>query len=285
MPSITNETYYREPWHLVDEFNSTYWSGLDANVFIGDIFVEEIVQVQYQIVEQVTPYYGYANYTAQRMHRGQRVISGSFLLNFKQSGYLFSLINTLTTDRLDAANVPLSTDPVAPEQNFSPAKNTLINSIDFIKQAFNNPSLIHSTPSVTPAMTERIKRYAQQRATYWNNDPKTNWGPKETEFFGKLPSSRRPLYAGPKEGLTLKIVYGNPSAPSQMLHRNALGQYERTNASEDYFSYGIVSTVELLSGVEITGLSKVVDDSGRPTMEQYSFIARDYMDITPAAND
>jgi hypothetical protein len=34
--------------------------------------------------------------------------------------------------------------------------------------------------------------------------------------------------------------------------------------------------VEVLEGVEITGVGKAIEDSGRPLLESYHFIAADY---------
>jgi hypothetical protein len=59
----------REPYFLVDQFDSTYWSGLSVSVYAGPFLLDEAVSIQFQVSESVTPYYGYANYTAQRMPR------------------------------------------------------------------------------------------------------------------------------------------------------------------------------------------------------------------------
>lgn len=347
---LTTESQYREPWHLVDEYNSTYWSGLDANVFFNGIHIEEIVQIQYQVVESVTPYYGYAYYTAQRMHRGQRIISGNFLINFKQSGYLFGLLETFKTNGRSSyfdpgtdPNTPLPPDsgdiepstswnqaPSASQQTppakvgevasfsgskqktFSPFEsldaavantnswlplippntaansNTQAASLDtksFLETTRSKVESLSSQDNAPPADQAFITRqFAQWRAASWHSDP-AYLSEKNRQFFGSNPSSRRPLYKGPKAGISVKIAYGNPMIETQTLRRNALGEYIRQGTDASYFGNAIVSTIDMLTGVEITGVTKVVDDSGRPVLEQYSFLARDYMDITSAYND
>jgi hypothetical protein len=102
------------------------------------------------------------------------------------------------------------------------------------------------------------------------------------EQFGALPSSQDSLLEGPDLGFNVRITYGDTQTESWTLKADAMGRMipQNTPESQKGFDAAIVGTVEMLSGVEITGVTKVIDDSGRPIMEQYSFLARDYMDVT-----
>lgn len=96
-------SFLKEPWHIIDEFDSTYWSGLDVSIYAGPYLLDEVVNLSFQVAEQVIPYYGYAHYTAQRMHRGQRLITGTFTINFKQSHYLLKVLDKLSESGQDIA--------------------------------------------------------------------------------------------------------------------------------------------------------------------------------------
>jgi len=38
-------------WKQIDDFASTYWSGLDARIFAGEIFLDEITTLEYRLFE------------------------------------------------------------------------------------------------------------------------------------------------------------------------------------------------------------------------------------------
>lgn len=290
-PNIKNESQYREPWHIVDEFNSTYWSGLDTNIFINGIHIDEMVSIQYQIVEQVTPYYGYSYYTAQRMHRGQRIISGSFLINFKQPGYIFKILK-----QPQKSSSPSSSSTEQSIQKTTSTSDILLN--EFISNSntiagvtipnINIPSVKSSSTQneKAPKMpeSERQKLFEKLALEGWNA-PDTYTEKYDKNKYKYVGNSRMALYGGITGGLTIKIVFGNPVETSMTLKKNSFGEYEKNLESGVLYEGGVVSAVEVLAGVEITGLSKVVDDSGRSIMEQYSFLARDYQDLTPNFRD
>lgn len=278
---LVNESQYRDPWHIVDEFNSTYWSGLDANIFVNGIHLGEMVSIQYQIVEQVTPYYGYSYYTAQRMHRGQRIISGSFLINFQQPGYLFRLLQELPTSSvLQGSSAPsLAGELTINASNIADGYGAI--DINDMPSVVSSNSQNENAPKVNESGRELA--FSDLRKLTWNA-PDTYTAKFDVDTYPALAASRKSLY-GSKGGLVIKIAYGNPVDEGMVLTKNAFGDYEKNVLVDSNYTVGIVSAIELLSGVEITGLSKVIDDSGRSIMEQYSFLARDYMDLTPAAND
>lgn len=78
-------------------FNSDYYTGADVRIYFGDIWVDEINNLQFTLQENVAPIFGYASYTWDRVARGTRQIQGSFTINFRESYYLHSVI-----DRLDS---------------------------------------------------------------------------------------------------------------------------------------------------------------------------------------
>lgn len=73
-----------------------YFSGCDVRIFFGDIFVDEIVTLDLTIAERVEPIYGYASFVADAFARGNRLIQGTFSINFREAFYLKSILNKLS---------------------------------------------------------------------------------------------------------------------------------------------------------------------------------------------
>lgn len=76
-------------------FKSEYFSGADVRIYFGDIWLDEVTNLQFSMQEQVSPIFGYASYTWDKVARGTRYIQGSFTINFKESYYLHSVLNGL----------------------------------------------------------------------------------------------------------------------------------------------------------------------------------------------
>ncbi|MGN0357148.1 MAG: hypothetical protein ACI4E0_04930 [Blautia sp.] len=76
---------------------TNYYSGTDARIYFGDIWVDEIVEIEFGLQEQVAPIYGYGSYTWDVVARGNRVVVGQFAINFKEVGYLQTILNSLSS--------------------------------------------------------------------------------------------------------------------------------------------------------------------------------------------
>jgi hypothetical protein len=87
-PTLSTTTEYQR-------FNNDYFSGADVRIYFGDIWIDEITSLQFDLREQVQPIYGYASYTWDKVARGTRIIQGSFSINFRESFYLHSAMNSL----------------------------------------------------------------------------------------------------------------------------------------------------------------------------------------------
>jgi hypothetical protein len=237
---------------IVDEFDSAYWSGIDASIFFNDMFIDDIINIQYQITENVMPIYGYGDYVLRATARGSRIIQGSFSINFKRSFYVLKVLNMLIE-----------------EQNVSPAANP---------QETNKLSNSLSMPT-TPEELLGLARSdidggldLNVLTQIRNRNINKFWSTQDTSLLPKYRRSNIPLYSSGPDGFTLYIKYGNPPLAS-----NTTTTFGSNGASIPLNSAG---TIEALSGVQITGASKAVDDSGRNIIEVYSFLASDLIPET-----
>lgn len=62
-----------------------YFSSIDTDIYFGDTLIDEMVAFDFMIEEKKIPIYGYNNFTPKRIITGQKVIQGSFAINFTQT--------------------------------------------------------------------------------------------------------------------------------------------------------------------------------------------------------
>ncbi|PFN24608.1 hypothetical protein [Bacillus cereus] len=77
---------------------ANYYSGTDIRIYFGDNWIDEIVEIEWTVQEQLAPIFGYASYTWDKVARGNRLVQGSFSINFKEAGYLQTVLNSLSSE-------------------------------------------------------------------------------------------------------------------------------------------------------------------------------------------
>jgi len=65
-----------------------YFCGTDAKIFFGDIWVDDIITIQYNINQTKTPIYGYADQEFAAVALGNIIVQGTLAIAFKETGYL-----------------------------------------------------------------------------------------------------------------------------------------------------------------------------------------------------
>lgn len=75
--------------------NVRYYSSVDADIYFGDLFVDEVSNITWQITENTLPIFGYNSYTFDDIAVGSRIVQGQFAVNFTQANYLMKVGNTL----------------------------------------------------------------------------------------------------------------------------------------------------------------------------------------------
>lgn len=228
--------------HNYQRFSEEYFAGSDVRIYFGDIWVDEVTSLQFTLQENVAPIFGYASHTYDAVARGSRQIQGTFRINFKESYYLHSITNRLELklkEGLVANNVP-----------FTANKSTNVEGVtveQLVKQASN------STEKDFNALADEFEKSLwgsaanQYLAGITNNRPREGW------FY---PQSTRPILN--QVGFNIVMLYG-PYA-------------------ESYKAEGtmpVSTTAHSLIGVHLTSVSQIVDGSGQPIQEEYSFIAKD----------
>ena len=152
-----------------------YFSSLDAEVFIGGERILDIVRLDFSYEEKKMPFYGFNSFWPSRIFVGQKIIQGTFAINFTEPGYIAKLLQ-----KIDGSAAQDST------------------------------SLVGQTCSL-------------------ENSP----------LFGKA--------------FDILVGYGGFNVGNEASFRN---------------------THQILEGVMVNGYSQILDTSGEPVMEVYSFMAK-----------
>ena len=77
------------------EYNLDYFSGAQANIYLGPVLLDEVTSLQWSVHQAKIPIYGYASQFFDEMARGTILVQGQFSINFIQPNYLFAVLNAL----------------------------------------------------------------------------------------------------------------------------------------------------------------------------------------------
>ncbi|MES9681823.1 hypothetical protein ABWK22_02660 [Gottfriedia acidiceleris] len=216
---------------------ASYYSGTDIRIYFGDDWIDEIVEIEWSLQEQLAPIYGYSSYTWDKVARGNRFVTGSFSINFKEAGYLQTILNSLSSEMTD-------------EKEW------------FNLQEFTNGGKNDSGAHRNIKVEDLIENFQDLANDYekalWGMESKSTKlidSRKHDTFFYNTTASKNNK-ALKDHGFNILLTYGGDQCSTS----RGLGGY---------------ATAQTIVGVQLTGVSQRVDPSGTPISEVYSFIAKD----------
>lgn len=80
-----------------NEDHKRYFSSIDAEIYFGDIFIDDINRIEYSVIEKTLPIYGYNSKKFDFLLYGTRYIQGEFIINFTKSGWLLDIMKGLSS--------------------------------------------------------------------------------------------------------------------------------------------------------------------------------------------
>lgn len=78
-----------------NNLNTRYFSAVDADLYFGDQFIDEVVSIQWQVQQNVLPIFGYNSYTFDDLAVGNRIVNGQFAVNYIESNYLTKVMKAM----------------------------------------------------------------------------------------------------------------------------------------------------------------------------------------------
>ncbi len=83
-------------------FPEEYFSGASCSIFFGHKPIVDISGLQFMLQEQMKPIYSYASRTFDEMAIGNRIITGTFKVAFKEAGLLNAILDEIENYKVDA---------------------------------------------------------------------------------------------------------------------------------------------------------------------------------------
>lgn len=224
-----------------DNKYDTYYSGTDTQIFFGDLWVDEIVEIEWSMVEQVAPIYGYSSYTFDKVARGNRYVQGSFAINFKEVGYLQMILDSLSSDMKE--------------------NKTWFNLEEYVDKQENSSSFDAREKYKGTSVSALLNNFYGEANKY----EEAIWG-RKSDYSSELNSR--------KDSSFFYDVRANANNKKlQDKGFNILLNYGRRE--QDLRGSLSSKTAQSIVGVQLTGVSQQIDPSGNPVREVYSFIAKD----------
>lgn len=230
-----------------------YFSGANVNVYFGDVWMEEISNIEFSLQEQVAPIYGFHSYTWDRIARGNRFVSGSFTLNFTENGYLQTVLDNLTEK---------------------------VNKNNNVLDGYGNGSeyYIDSKRTAQTIKTLTNESKGENYKSYINSLQKNYWGETSKSNVSNVGLSKdeNPFWYGRQHGK-------DKNNPLRENGFNILIDYNPEMNGNDFenclknMGTGIsaYNTFRTIIGVHIMSNQQVVGNDGQPIQERFTFIARD----------
>lgn len=88
----------QESQNKVSQYKTYYYSGGQAQIYMQDILLDEISNLQFSTVTNKSPIYGYASERFDTVAKGNMIVQGSFTVNFVNANYLQILAEAVLQD-------------------------------------------------------------------------------------------------------------------------------------------------------------------------------------------
>ena len=275
-------------------YDSPYFSGSQAGVYIGDVYIDEITSISYRGSQQKTPVYGYASQLFDRVAAGPFIIQGEFTINFKESAYLWAVLERYNQ---------MIRQPSDPNQTTVPLLGPLPNSElgNSVKRMFNaRPVRSDTEDSSGPvqAGVEYVRSgvpVGREAGTGITNvisfatiedllEDKATLS-ERTQIFTEIANSvgaaatSQNLQKDQKKlfDALVENVRGKANIQDTGFERTDDNKYDGFDlyvTFGDWENPNAPRTVQRLSQVHLTSRGTSVEISGAPIQEHYSFIAR-----------
>jgi hypothetical protein len=267
-------------WKTVDEFYQTYWSGLDCRIFANNILLAEIMELQFSLQEAVAPLFGYHDYVYSTVMHGARRVNGAFKINYVREAYLFELLRGLElTPGTGGDGQPTAMRRTDAFEAAAAGRADTEYLLGLASQDGTSPQDTRGRPRIDPRIFRDVASDFEK--AIWRAPPPIDprfstpaEGSRVKSIVNDLIDQTRPT--NPRFELqsrfNFNIIFGSVT-PESINHI----QREGATGSLSPKSVIPVTTSTRIVGVALNGLERFIDDSGRPIMEGYQFIARDVL--------
>ena len=87
-----HRTKTKEGIKVDGKYYKRYYSVIDAEIYFGNEYVEDVCYIDWSVSQNTLPLFGYNSYTYDELAQGNRLITGTFDINFTSPNYLFEIL-------------------------------------------------------------------------------------------------------------------------------------------------------------------------------------------------
>ena len=258
-------------------YDVEYFTGSQASIYIGDVLVDEVESIAWNLQQSKQPVYGYASQLFDAVIRGNVLVQGQFTVNFIDNGYLFAILaralgHSPSSDEDNKRLWKILSQPTSTEAEQTDASklaNTIIQKgfqdnlsrtrmlIGLAKQAAENAL------KVDFQQTGLISQLAKTVDSFSDTSQELKnilWGDSTEGTHSDLQDD--PIIKRADDfdsGFDINVTYGF-----------RVGSIDSSSAARS-----TSFTNKKIKNIHILGSSQSVDSSDNPIAETYSFIARE----------
>ncbi len=258
-------------------YSVDYFSGAQCALYVGDIWVDEVTSISYSVSQSRRPLYGYADQLFKDMSKGQVIIQGEFTINFKESGYIWLVLDHYR-QRIKGLSSLIPPNPFASSalisQNNIEAiinadgnlseRNELIKSFGFVGPP--------SPDDITNATSGALESTAASLGGFSSVTRARKDGIGNAENI--LEQFEDAVWGKNKNG-NIDLTQSDLDNANRRADDPALNPFDIYLAYGDFAGDNRVNhTIQKIAGVHIIGSGKQVVIDGQPIQESYQFLAR-----------
>jgi hypothetical protein len=270
-------------------YDQEYFSGSQVNIYIGDVLIDEVTALSVSVHQKKRPIYGYASQLFDNVSCGTVLVEGQFQINFKESGYLHTVLNRFerqknlkgtpyVSPRVSSSNIgrpqvdgknvggaklknPGDTrgDPgVLFRKNIEEIDSRAVERIVSGKHPTDNRDL---TPEEQIEYYQQMMRYHVEASGFNNQAGALPKSESTFERFedqvwrnDRLTTGARRVDDQAFDGFTIYVTYGDFNRTDDVNH-----------------------TVRRIDDVRLIGQAQEINIGGTPVGEAYSFFARNWV--------
>lgn len=247
----------REKYRLLNQANEGYWSGIDGDLYFGNVHINNCSQFNWVVNETTRPYFGYADYVAAKINHGMRIVTGEITLNFQNFASIHTLIDMLNKRSGDSDSFDLD--------NIKNNYKTGIKETPIVtKQTKQNPKI--DINSSAGSINDYVKAFKNQKEL--DNISQQNYSTAIPTNKGVFEMDRD------KKFDAILLFGGNIDGSLLLQHDHASDKFGLKDKQDKKNSLYVATGIRFID-FELMNCATNIADDGRVIMQTYQWMAKD----------
>jgi len=250
-----------------------FFAGSMISIYLGDILVDDVQYIQFEVTQTKRPVYGYASQYFHTVASGQVLVEGVFTVPFKEADYILATLQHYRTQQ-----APIHMGPG--EKEYKALRESIERYMESQKKFEEQKAIISSAEGfgMSREGIDKLRELAPEVNNPYDfykdlaalpDDAFENAAENfEDHLWGKTGNAYSEYTTG-----NLSVV---PGGEDIYTHRRG-DQYPPFDI---WILYGDISnaeanhTIKKIIGANIVGQGQAISSDGQPILEQYRFIAK-----------